>query len=218
MRLRRAVRRRRRLLAAALVAAAAAVAVDALAPPDPPSVPATVAAHDLAAGAVLTSSDLTTRRLPPDAVADGALTGGDAVDRVLTSPVRRGEVLTDARVWGPGLLAGQPAGVVGVPVRPSDPAVTALLRPGMSVDVLGSAADGGAGLGPLARGQPASTLAAGATVLAVAGGPAPGGLLAGAGAAEGGAGPLVLLAVDAWSAARLAGAAAHEWVSIVIVP
>jgi pilus assembly protein CpaB len=217
-RLRRALRRRRRLLAAALVAAAAAVAVDALAPPEPPSRTATVAARDLAAGTVLASSDLTSRRLPPDAVADGALTAAAAVQRVLTTPVRRGEVLTDARVWGPGLLAGQPAGVVGVPVRPSDPAATALLRPGMSVDVLGSPADGGMGLDPLARGQPATTLAAGATVLAVAGGPAPGGLLTGADAADGGAGPLVLLAVDAWSASRLAGAAAHEWVSVVIVP
>ena len=63
------------------------------------------AARDLDGG-VLAPGDLTAIDLPAPAVPDGALPSGARVaGRVLASPVRRGEPLTDVRLLGPGLLA-----------------------------------------------------------------------------------------------------------------
>ena len=61
-----------------------------------------------------------------------------ATGRTLAGPIRAGELLTDARVIGPGLLTGQPAGTVAMPIRLGDPVTGTLVRAGDRVDVLAS--------------------------------------------------------------------------------
>jgi Flp pilus assembly protein CpaB len=93
----------------------------------------------------------------------------DPGGEVLTSPLRRGEPVTDARLAGNGTLTGLPAGMVAVPLRLSDPGVVAWLRPGDRVDVL--AAPGAVGDTVLVDATAtADVLATDAIVLGVGGG------------------------------------------------
>lgn len=105
----------------------------------PPGTLVVTAARDLAIGTALTSSDIGTAHLtgPPD----GLVTTAQAVGAVLSGPVRRGEVLTDARLvprGGPRPGAGR----IAVPIRPADPGTVDLLSAGMHVAVLSVDDDG----------------------------------------------------------------------------
>jgi hypothetical protein len=133
-----ALNRRRRVVAAGLVAVAALIVAAGLRAPPPPTVGVLAAAHDLAGGAELGAGDVVTVRLPPAAVPDGALRD-HAAGRRTAGPLRRGEPLTDARLLGPGLLAGYPPGTVAAPVRVADADVGALLQSGDHVDILAAA-------------------------------------------------------------------------------
>lgn len=101
--------------------------------------PVVAVVADLPVGAVLTEDDVEAARGdPPDGA---AVSTADVVGRVLAAPMRRGELLTDARLLpadgpdpGPGRIA--------VPVTPDDPALLALLRPGMRVAVIGLPPEG----------------------------------------------------------------------------
>ncbi|KAB2808501.1 pilus assembly protein CpaB [Pimelobacter simplex] len=156
---RRRVLRHRRLLAALLVAGAAVTGVRALAPPAPPSTPVLVAARDLPAGQVLGRGDLTTTRLAPQDRPAGAVEpAGAPLGHALAAPLRRGEPLTDVRLVGPGLAAGQPADTVAAPVRLADAGQAALLAAGDVVDLLATDPQGGG---------PSTVLARAAVVLAV---------------------------------------------------
>lgn len=219
--LRRALRRHRRLAAAGLAAMAAAVALDTLAPAPPATVAVVVTAQDLPAGTTLTSNDLRVVQVLTSTRPAGAsedLAG--LVGQVLAGAARQGEPLTDVRLVGSGLLSGQPEGTVAAPVRLSDPATAALLAPGDTVDVLaGPSPDAAfvAGSGDTAGQQAdlgAQAVARGALVLAVPSTGAGGSLLGGVEDAGG----LVLLAVDADTALRLAGVAGHRWVGVALVP
>lgn len=204
--LRRAVAWRRRLLAAGLAAGAMACALQVLAPPPPAGVEVIVAARDVAAGAVLGRDDVRLRRRPVTAVPAGALTAlGAALGVPVASGVRRGEVLTDVRLVGPSALRGLGSGLVATPVRVADVQAAAVLRPGDVVDVLA------AGTSP-AAGGPARLVASAVRVLAVPHDPASG--LSGASGAAGDA--LLLLATTSTTAARLAGAAVTDRLSVVV--
>jgi Flp pilus assembly protein CpaB len=169
------------VVAAALAAVAALIVAAGLRAPPPPTVGVLAAAHDLAGGAALRSGDVVTVRLPPSAVPDGALRD-HAAGRRTSGPLRRGEPLTDARLLGPGLLAGYPQGTVAAPVRVADADVAALLQTGDHVDILaaGSASGGvtddpaAAGAGAVARDEPvpdgAGVVARDVPVVAVVGG------------------------------------------------
>jgi Flp pilus assembly protein CpaB len=110
--------------------------LSAVAPAAPPTVAVVTAAHDLAAGTLLADGDLAVVRLPGAAVPTAVITSlHDAVGRAVSGAVRRGEVLTDVRLTGAGLLAGLPAGLVAVPLRLADPGALALVQPGDRVDV-----------------------------------------------------------------------------------
>lgn len=207
----RAVGWHRRLLAAGLAAASAALAISALSPAPPAAVEVVTAARDLLPGAVVRASDLSTARLPPNAVPAGVLRPGSALaGRVLAAAVRRGEPLTDVRLVGRPLLAAlESDGLVAVPVRMADAASVALLQPGDLLDVLAAGSPGGLtpdGVTP--AGPPsATTVATRARVLTVPGGE-PSGI--------GGEGALVLLAVRPDVATDLARAAVSARLSYTL--
>ncbi|WP_231250841.1 SAF domain-containing protein [Nocardioides furvisabuli] len=134
------LRRRRRLLAAALTAVAVLGVLRALAPPEPDTVEVLVAARDLTSGTLLDHGDLVAHDYPQDLAPPDAAT--TALGRVLAAPVGRGEVLTDARVVGPGLALAEPGRTI-LPVRLPDAQMAALLQPGDEVDLV--ATDPGTG-------------------------------------------------------------------------
>ncbi|WAJ31681.1 SAF domain-containing protein [Arthrobacter sp. FX8] len=108
--------RNRRLVAALLLCAAAAIAVQQLTPAPLTTVTALSAARDLPAGTTVTAADLAQVQVPPGMVTDGFLRDGSATaGKQLAAPLRKGQLLTDAQLLGPGLLAGTP------PVRPRFP-------------------------------------------------------------------------------------------------
>lgn len=193
----------RRLGAALLLALALVLAVRPDPAPagagGPAAVPVVVAVADLAAGTRLEAGHLSVAAVPPEVVPDGVVERPQLLlHRVLAAGVRRGEPLTDARLVGAGLTALLPEGQVAAPVRLADLAVSALVHAGDRVDVLATV--GGTAV--------AERVAAGALVLAAPGRADP---------ADPGAG-LLLLAVDADTAARLAGASAEATLTISLPP
>lgn len=134
IRRRRSARRYRRLAAAACAAGCAGIAVHHLAPVPSATDTVLVAARDLPAGRVLQPGDLQPARWPLSARPDATVARPEG--RTLASPLRRGEPVTDARLTGPGLLAGQPAGTVAITVRLTDPGAARLLSAGDRVDLL----------------------------------------------------------------------------------
>ncbi len=132
----------RRSAAGLLVAAALGVAAFGGAEQNTESV--MVASHDLLPGTELTAGDLVARRVVAGIVPSGALRmSRDGSGRTVTGLVRAGEILTDARLLSPRLpqqLTGS-ADARLVPVRLSDDAVSALLRAGDVVDVIGPEAE-----------------------------------------------------------------------------
>lgn len=134
------VLRRRRLLAALLVAVAVAAGVRAVAGPPPETRALLVAARDLPAGHLLAADDLEERRVAPEAVAAGVV--ADPVGQLLSTPVRRGEQVTDVRLLRGGLLASYPD-LSAVPVRIPDAGAVALLTAGDRIDLIATDPQGG---------------------------------------------------------------------------
>lgn len=193
--LRRAVDRHRALLAAGLTAAAVAAGLSALSPSPAPVAGVLVAARDLPSGARLDGADLRRSDVPRQLVPAGALTDPtEAAGRVLSGAVRAGEPLTDARLLGRAVPAGQ----VAVPVRLAEPALPLLVEPGDAVDVLATPQSGAAA---------AETVAAGVRVLAVP-----------VTDAQAGEGSLLVLATSPPVAARLAAAAVTSRLSVSVLP
>jgi Flp pilus assembly protein CpaB len=205
------LRRPRSLVHTARRAAAALLAVTALVlalrprpvpatAGEPAAVPVVVAGADLPAGTVLTEGHLGPARLPPDLVPAGVQPDVDVlVGRVLAGAVRAGEVLTDVRLVGTGVTASLLDGQVAAPVRLADLAVAALVRTGDRVDVLATAPDA----------ERAELVAPAALVLAA---PLP--VSDGTDPAAG----LLLLAVDAPTAERLAAAATTATLTVSLPP
>ena len=137
---RRLVLRRRRLLAALLAAVAVAAGLQAAAGPSPDTESVLVAARDLPAGAEIGEGDLRTTRFAPGSAPDNRAV--DPVGQVLAAPLRAGEPVTDVRLVGPELTAGQP-GLVAVPVRLPDPGMVALLDVGDRIDLVATDPQGG---------------------------------------------------------------------------
>lgn len=220
--------------------------------PDPPAVVGVmVAAHDLAAGHLLTADDLKTAKWPADLTPAGQLASGtetnsvgsaqsartSLIGRTLAGGIREGEPLTDARVLGPGLLRGLPAGTVAVPIRLTDPTSAALVQAGDHVDILASTAAtwsaedaGNSSLSPATTERAArnalvlsvpgavglKTNAAGQGGSGLDGSGGPG--TSGPGAAGDGAlAGLLVLAVPASEVDRLAGATAGAQVSVILL-
>ncbi len=149
----------RRVAAGALVLVAAGLALR----PDPVGSVAEVAVTtaDLSPGVTLGADDVRLQKHWAATLPDGAITDlTRLVGTTLAGPVRRGEVLTDARVLGSrsaGLNVGPDARMV--PVHLADSAVLDVIRTGDVVDVLGAAQTG--------EGDQPRLLAAGAIVVLV---------------------------------------------------
>jgi len=200
----------RQVTAGLLVGLALVLALRPAPPAGPPpadTAAAVVAATDLPAGTVLSSADLALAEFPAPVLPAGTSAQGSTLTgQVLAAPVRRGEVLTDVRVVGPGLWSQVPPGQVATPVRLADLAVATLLRAGDRVDVLASAAEADA----------AEVVAEGALVLS-----APPGTASADGAAERSAAApeaagLLVLAVPPEIARVLAGAAARGTLTVTL--
>ncbi|NPC97379.1 SAF domain-containing protein [Nocardioides sp. zg-DK7169] len=137
---RRAVLARRRLLAALLAAVAVAAGLQAGAAAPPEREPVLVAARDLPSGAALVAGDLVEVGFAPGTAPAGL--AEEPVGRVLASPLRAGEAVTDVRLVGPALTQAHP-GTVAVPVRLPDAGMVALLRVGDVVDLVAADPQGG---------------------------------------------------------------------------
>jgi Flp pilus assembly protein CpaB len=115
-----------------------------LRPPAPATRLVASATHDLEPGTTLTAGDLAVESRPVDSVAADAVEDASAVTgRVVAFPVRTGEAVRDRDVVGRALLDSLGPDVVATPVRLSDDATLASVRPGDLVDVVSArAADG----------------------------------------------------------------------------
>lgn len=210
----------RKALAAALLATAALLAFAPGESDASRTSPVVVTARDVATGTTLRAADVTLARLPPDALPTGALTTTDAaVGAMLAGSARAGEPLTDARLVSGGVLTvtdaatGSRADVTTdhpddvtssddtatVPIRLSDVAITGLLRPGTRIDVI--TADDTSDEGRV--------LASDATVVTVT---APD-ETSQAAARDG---PLVLIALPADTATRVAAASLRQPVTVTL--
>ena len=201
----RAAQWHRRLLAGGLLAGAMAFGLHALAPPPAPTVAAVSASRDLPAGARLGGADLTLARVDPRAIPDGALARlALARGATLVSAVRRGELLTDVRLLGARTLDRLGPGLVAAPVRIADAESVALLRPGSVVDILAAAAPESVGAGEV------RLVAAAVRVITVPQS------RQGRFPSSPSEGSLVLVATTSPTAARLAGAAVTDRLSVVV--
>jgi Flp pilus assembly protein CpaB len=193
--------------------------VQALSPPSVATRPVLVAAQDLAAGHVVTDGDVRQVDWPADLSpppADPATSGG-FTGRTLASPVRAGEPVTDARLLGPGVLTGQPAGTLAVPVRLADATAAGLVAVGDRVDVIAGESPEAA---DFAAPSKTDVVASDVLVLAVPGhgdDEAAGGIGALTGRADETAdGGLLVVATDRGTAVRLAGAQAGRVLTVAI--
>ncbi|GAB3484086.1 SAF domain-containing protein [Nocardiopsis coralliicola] len=209
-----ALSRHRRGLAALCAGLALVGALLVVRPPPERVEHLVVAARDLSPLDPVAADAVRTARIAAAAAPDGALrTQQDAVGRLLTGPVRRGEVLTTARFadapaadYGPGLVAA--------PVRIADGGAVALLAPGSRVDVLAAAALAGGDFAGPAPPQEAAALAEDRPVIAV---PGDGSAAPGGGAGGGGSGgALIVVAVTPGESRRIAGHGAAGPLSLTI--
>jgi Flp pilus assembly protein CpaB len=116
--------------------------VQQLTPAPDATVSAWAAAKDLPAGRVLAPSDLVAIQVPP-----GVLPGGTPDQTVmegkqLAVALRKGQLLADSLLVGPGLLAGSPPGAAAVPLRMADPASIQLVSPGQLINVVMTSGSG----------------------------------------------------------------------------
>ena len=194
---------------ALLLCVAAGLTVQQLTPAPAFTVSAFAAARDLPAGETLGPDDLTALSVPRGLVPAGSFgRAEDLQGKQLAVALRKGQLLSDAQLLGPGLLAGSPPGSAAVPLRMADPASIQLLSPGQLVNVVMTTGNG--------FDQPAAAtqvLAAAVPVLWTS----EHGNGAGEWLATGDADGLLVVAADAGQAGRLAGASTQGKLFFVLV-
>ena len=184
------------------------MAVQQLTPAPLSTVTAVAAARDLPAGTAVTAADLARLQVPPGMVADGFLQDdAAAAGRQLAAPLRKGQLLTDAQLLGPGLLAGTPPGSAAVPLRMADAASIQLVSPGQLVNVVLTSANGFDQQGP------SEVLAAAVPVLWTSNTAGQSGQWLGTVETDG----LIVVAATAEQSVRLAGASTQGRLFFVLV-
>lgn len=200
--------RNRRLAVALLLCLSAAITVNQLTPAPADSVTALAAARDLPAGAAMTISDLEEIQIPPRLMTSGApQKSADVEGKQLAAPLRKGQLLTDSQLLGPGLLTGTPPGSAAVPLRMADPSSIQLVSPGQLVNVVLTGANG------YDQRSPPEELASAVPVLWTSAQGGRTGEWLGTSETEG----LIVVAADSEQAARLAGASTHGKLFFVLV-
>ncbi|WP_235686445.1 SAF domain-containing protein [Tomitella gaofuii] len=129
---------------AAAVLAVTAVVLAVRGDPAADEVDVVIAARDLSPGAEVTAADLAVVQRAARAVPRGALSTQElALGRMIAAPVRAGEALTDVRLLGEP-LARAAAGVQDarpVTVRLADPALAEVVHAGDLVDIIAAPPD-----------------------------------------------------------------------------
>lgn len=200
--------RNRRLAIALLLCLAAGITVHQLTPPPADTITAIAAAHDLPAGTALTPADVVETPIPQRLVTAGSVARStEAVGKQLAAPLRKGQLLTDSLLLGPGLLAGTPPGSAAVPLRMADPSSIQLVSPGQLVNVVLTGANG------YDQGSPSEVLASSVPVLWTSGQGGKAGQWLGTGETDG----LIVVAAAPEQAARLAGASTQGKLFFVLV-
>jgi pilus assembly protein CpaB len=200
--------RNRRLSVALLLCVAAGITVHQLTPPPADTVTALAAARDLPAGAAMVVSDLEEVQIPPGMMTSGSFQeSSDVTGKQLAAPLRKGQLVTDAQLLGPGLLAGTPPGSAAVPLRMADPSSIQLVSPGQLVTVVLTGSNG------YDQQSPSEVLASAVPVLWTSGQGGKSGQWLGAGETDG----LIVVAADPEQAARLAGASTQGKLFFVLV-
>lgn len=193
---------------ALLLCIAAGITVQQLTPAPAYTVSAFAAARDLPAGETLGPEDVTLLSVPRDLVPEGSYGSNDSPHgRQLAVALRKGQLLSDSQLLGPGLLAGSPPGTAAVPLRMADPASIQLLSPGQLVNVVMTTADS------FDQTAASNVLAAAVPVLWTSGHGSEAGQWLAAGETEG----LMVVAADADQARRLAGASTQGKLFFVLV-
>jgi Flp pilus assembly protein CpaB len=200
--------RNRRLSVALLLCVAAGITVHQLTPPPASTVTALAAARDLPAGAAMLVSDLEEVQVPPGMMTSGSFQkSGDVTGKQLAAPLRKGQLVTDAQLLGPGLLAGTPPGSAAVPLRMADPSSIQLVSPGQLVNVVLTRANS------YDQQSPSEVLASAVPVLWTSGQGGKTGQWLGTGETDG----LIVVAADPEQATRLAGASTQGKLFFVLV-
>jgi pilus assembly protein CpaB len=200
--------RNRRLAIALLLCVAAGITVHQLTPPPADTVTALAAARDLPAGTALAGADLVATPIPQRLMTAGAVADrSQATGKQLAAPMRKGQLLTDAQLLGPGLLAGTPPGSAAVPLRMADPSSIQLVSPGQLVNVVLTGANG------YDQQSPSEVLASSVAVLWTSGQGGQTGQWLGTGETDG----LIVVAASPDQAARLAGASTQGKLFFVLV-
>ena len=133
----RLVLEHRRTAAAVLAGVAVLAALASVRESTQPGPVVVAAARDLPSGHVVEADDVRAVELRPGTAPSAAIRVSEqAVGRRLAGGVRRGEVLTDRRVPGPGPLDGRPAGFVLTTIRLGDGDGLSAVRVGDAVDVV----------------------------------------------------------------------------------
>ncbi len=176
--------------------------------PDRRTVTVVTATADLTPGVVVTADQVRLTAVEDDTAPTSPLTDlTDAVDRTVAGPVRAGEILTDVRLLGPELAA---AGTTDddarvVPVRLADPTVADVLRIGDVVDVVRGSNDVDSGSAAVSAAVP-EVLAERALVV----------LVSEAGTGTSRRDRVVLLALPAVAATRVAAASLTDALTVVV--
>lgn len=200
--------RNRRLAVALLLCIAAGITVQQLTPAPAFAVSVLAAARDLPAGETLGPEDLTLLSVPRDLVPAGSYSSTDPPHgKQLAVALRKGHLLSDSQLVGPGLLAGSPPGTAAVPLRMADPASIQLLSPGQHVNVVMTTG------GSFDQTAASQVLAAAVPVLWTSEHGSGAGQWLAAGETEG----LMVVAADADQALRLAGASTQGKLFFVLV-
>lgn len=153
-------------------------------------------------------ADVARVHVPPGMVADGFLLDDAAVaGKQLAAPLRRGQLLTDAQLLGPGLLAGTPSGSAAVPLRMADASSIQLVSPGQLVNVVLTSANGFDQQGP------SEVIASAVPVLWTSNKGSQGGQWLGTTETDG----LIVVAANAEQSSRLAGASTRGRLFFVLV-
>ena len=95
------------------------------------------AALDLPVGTASSATDMPATKIPPGMLTAGAISHtGEAAGKQLAAPLRKGQLVTDSLLLGPGLPTGTPPGSAPVPSRLADPSSIQPVSPGRLVSAL----------------------------------------------------------------------------------